>query len=379
MKKFIPLAVSSKFGLCGLPLRADTYKTCSHGCKYCFSNDRKIMEFEKTLAIANIDYVKNKLNKIFNKKDYKKDNFLDSLIANKITWHCGGMSDPFQPSEKRFKCTEDLLNITNDYDISILFSTKGFNTYGASLLPNLHTFQLSITNVYNRTDIEPNVADIETRLKFFNSLKDKGFKVGIRVQPFIPNVTDIKIVEMFKYADYFTSEGLKLVPQNKKHKQYLINLLNLNREDFTQMGLLNLKPEIRERLYKPFISILNEYNIPYSLADNDMHHISSSTCCCGDVLIKKSTSFHTTNMVKKYGSNYTKDDLKIELKNSGFKECIAKNLFTSNRQEGLNTVEDFLLKRYDRKTSPFSPKFLTCNKCATCKKDKKDKKGKKGK
>ena len=46
--KFEGLNVSSKFGICGLPLRIDSYKTCSFGCRYCFANGRKIMEFEKT-------------------------------------------------------------------------------------------------------------------------------------------------------------------------------------------------------------------------------------------------------------------------------------------------------------------------------------------
>lgn len=53
-KKFNILSVSSKFAICGLPLRVDTYKTCSFACKYCFSNCRKIMEFEKNLQIGNI-------------------------------------------------------------------------------------------------------------------------------------------------------------------------------------------------------------------------------------------------------------------------------------------------------------------------------------
>ena len=49
-KKFTPINVSSKFAICGIPLRVDTYKSCSFGCKYCFANHRKIMEFEKNLA-----------------------------------------------------------------------------------------------------------------------------------------------------------------------------------------------------------------------------------------------------------------------------------------------------------------------------------------
>ena len=43
LKKFNGLNVSSKFAVCGLPIRVDTYKTCTFGCKYCFAENRKIM------------------------------------------------------------------------------------------------------------------------------------------------------------------------------------------------------------------------------------------------------------------------------------------------------------------------------------------------
>lgn len=98
-KTFNPLNVSSKFAICGLPIRVDTYKTCSFGCKYCFSNYRKIMEFEKQLQVANIKSVERKLDKILNKKEVNPENFLDVLISQGYDWHCGGMSDPFQPVE----------------------------------------------------------------------------------------------------------------------------------------------------------------------------------------------------------------------------------------------------------------------------------------
>lgn len=63
MKKFNALAVSSKFAICGLPIRVDTYKTCGFGCVYCFSNGRKIMEFKKEFKVGNIDAVERKLKK----------------------------------------------------------------------------------------------------------------------------------------------------------------------------------------------------------------------------------------------------------------------------------------------------------------------------
>ena len=171
MKKFEALNVSSKFAICGVPIRVDTYKNCSFGCAYCFSNCRKIMEFEKTLQIANIQSVERRLDRIFNKKKYDNTSFLDTLIADKITWHCGGMSDPFQPVEQRYHITEQLVDVCNKYDISILFSTKSNDLYGANIRPDLHTFQFSVSNVDNRKDLEKNVPTIESRYELYKNLK----------------------------------------------------------------------------------------------------------------------------------------------------------------------------------------------------------------
>ena len=356
MEKFIPLNVSSKFAICGLPIRLDTYKTCSFGCKYCFANCRKIMEFKKKLKVANIDWLKNKLEKVYDKKEINSSNFLEVLLKERITWHCGGMSDPFQPIEKELKITSKLLELTNQYKISILFSTKTDDVYDwKNLNPDLHSFQLSITNLENRKDIEPNVPEIDKRIKLYKELKLRGFKVGIRIQPFIPGVTKLNIIDEFKDADYFTIEGLKLIPQNKEQKDYLLELLKIPREDFINIGLLNLKPEIRLKLYEDFIKKLNEYDIPYSIADNDLHHMSKSKCCCGEPLIKKSTNFNNTALFFK-NKDYNLEDVKQSLGDCA--NCNVNHLFTSNRQEGCKTIEEFYNKRFERKTSPFSKKFI---------------------
>ena len=362
MRKFEPLNVSSKFAICGLPLRVDTYKCCSFECAYCFSNNRKIMEFHKEVKVANLISVKKRLERIFINKNYKEENFLDSLIASGITWHCGGMSDPFQPLEKDLHITKELIDICNDYNIHILFSTKSDTVHNSNVRPEFHTFQLSITNVKNLKSIEPNVPDITKRLSFFKELKKEGFKVGVRIQPFIPNISGIEIVKMFEGAANFTIEGLKLVPQNKEHKEFLLNELKLSPDDFTQMGLLNLKPEIRLKMYAPIIQYLKDNKISYSIADNDLHDMGTNTCCCGDALVYKSTNFNNTYLIKKYGLKYSQEDLLKELEKSNLGCCKANHLFTSNRQEGCTIVKEFFTKRFSRKSSPFSPKFLYNNK-----------------
>ena len=354
-KTFNSLNVSSKFAICGLPIRVDTYKNCTFGCKYCFANCRKIMEFGKEFQIGNIKQVERLLHKIFDLKQINKENLLEVLISQKITWHCGGMSDPFQPIEKELGITKQLIDLSNKYEIPILFSTKSNTTYDCNINPKLHTFQLSMTNIYDKKDIEPNVPSIKSRYEFYRYLKEKGFRVGIRIQPFLPNITDLKLVEMFKGADNFTLEGIKIVPQNKEHKEYILKTLNLNKDDFTQMGLLNLKPTIRLEMYKPFIKYFKENNIPFSIADNDLHYIGTNKCCCGDKLVSRSTNFNNTAMLKKYGNNYTIEQLNNELEDCA--NCKCNHLFTSNRQEGCKTVKEFYDKRFDRKSSPFSPKF----------------------
>lgn len=358
MKSFEALNVSSKFAICGLPLRVDTYKNCSFGCIYCFSNNRKICEFDKGFQVANLKSLERRLERIFEQGRYDTSNFLDNLIAQRITWHCGGMSDPFQPIERHYRITEQMVDICNRYGVSILFSTKSETVYGANIRPDLHTFQLSVSNVDNRRDIERNVPDIEKRYEFYRRLKAEGFRVGIRIQPFIPNISTLEIVKMFHDADNFTLEGIKLVPQNREHKEMVLQTIGMEQSAFTQMGLLNLKPHIRLEMYKPFVDYFTAHGIPFSLADNDLHHIGTNHCCCGDRLVTKSTTFNNTAMCQVYGKCYAKEQVDHELFESGVRDCKCNHLFTSNRQEGCTSVQDFYDKRFGRKSSPFSPDFL---------------------
>lgn len=355
IKKFNPLSVSSKFAICGLPLRMDTYKYCTFGCKYCFANNRKIMEFDKHIQIGNISWLEKKLEKVHS-HGAKMNDFLETLIEKNITFHCGGMSDPFQPCEKEYGITKSCINVCTKYNHSILFSTKSDTVYDANIRPDIHTFQLSITGAGN--DLEPNVPSLQKRIKFYRQLKNDGFKVGIRIQPFIPNITTIDIIKEFHDADNITIEGIKIVPQNEELKNIMFEQFGMKREWFTQMGLLNLKPQIRLKLYQPFIEYLESNNIPYSIADNDMHHLGTNYCCCGDNLITNILKINNTTMCHLYGNEYAKEVIDEMIFNEGVRDCKCNQLFTSNRQEGCVSVQDFYDKRFYRKSSPFSTKFL---------------------
>ena len=356
MKKFNALATSSKIAICGLPLRVDSYKFCTFGCKYCFSNGRIVGEVSKFIQVADVNNFEKTLHKVHKESKINPDSLVENLLNEDITLHWGGCSDPFQPIEGKLGITKQLVDISNKYNKSVLFSTKSDTVYGCNIDPNLHSFQLSFTSTSTNSNLEPNVPSFENRINFYKTLKSNGFKVGIRVQPFIPGITTDELVGIFSDADYFTIEGLKLVPQNKEQRNFVYNELGLPVELFTQKGLLNLKSEVRCNLYGTFIEKLNYYNIPFSIADNDMRYITSSKCCCGEPLVKKSTNFNTTAMLYKYDGKYSLEDVFNECG-----ECIlnsrAKHLFTSNRVGDCITLKDFYIERFDKKISPFSPKF----------------------
>jgi len=352
-KLFIPLKVSSKFPICNLPLRLDTYNNCTHQCSYCFSNNRQIGK-RNLNASPNIHWLKNKFKKIYDDGNVNKDNFLEVLLKNRITLHCGSQSDPFQPQELVYHNTRDIVDLCNQYNQKILFSTKNDTYYDVPLTPNLHTFQLSVSSTID-FDFEVNAPLFKDRYGFYQRLIQEGFKVGIRIQPYIPSISDVEdIVTKFDEAEHFTVESIKLVPGAKINRE-LIESMGLKEDDFTNMGLLNLKPEIRYSLYISIIKIFKKYDVSYSIADNDLHYLGNNKCCCGDNLIDNSTHFCNTELLHTIGKNYTLNDV-FNLSKE-YMDCKCSSLFNSDRRNGCVTFKDYYLDRFNRSSSTFSPKF----------------------
>lgn len=290
----------------------------------------------------------------------REGDFIDTLLDMGVTIHCGALSDPFQPCEGRFGATAGMVAATREYGQTVLFSTKTDDLRGVELDPELHTLQMSVTSADGCPELEPGVPSVEGRRRLYDDLKSRGFRVGIRIQPFVPGISDERIVRMFPDADQVTVEGLKLVPQNREHVASVLGITGLDKADFKQLGLLNLRPEIRERLYAPLIEELERQGVPWSIADNDMHERGTNFCCCGDRLVSRSTGFDTTAMCHKYSEVYGLDEV-FEEAGEDILACKVNQLFTSNRQEGCRTVEEFYHARFERPSSPFSPRFLHCN------------------
>ena len=347
-KTFQPLGITTKFFKYSLPLNMDSYRYCSFQCEYCFMKNRVVGKRNEHLK-PNIDWLKHKFEKVYDDKDINKENFLEMLLKNRITINCGTKSEPFQPCEKKEQQTKKIIELCNQYDQSIIFGTKSDRTYDVPIDADNHSFQLSITNHFNDSYLEPNVPSFEKRVAFYKELKDNGFKVGIRFEPFIPNITDIKkCLSYFEDADHIHISRLRLLPQI--NNETMLNYCKLKKNDFKNTGLETLKGEVWYAYVKDIIQYLKDNDYSYSTS---FIHIGNTDCLGSDTLAKNHTQFDTFHLKERYGDNWTLNEGLTEI--GEYKSCICNYLYTSNRQDGLKTVEEFYVNKWKNYNCKFHP------------------------
>ena len=112
----------SQIILCNLPVRFDTYRGCSHGCRYCFAQKKNdISHIERDESVDGLR------------------SFIEGKRGNETEWcdwnipiHWGGMSDPFQPVEKQIHASaKELAAQENSFIVQYGINIIG---YGDTLL-----------------------------------------------------------------------------------------------------------------------------------------------------------------------------------------------------------------------------------------------------
>ena len=167
--------------LCNLPIRFDTYKGCSHGCKYCFvqkkANIAKIQRDETVEALRS---------------------FIEGKRGRETAWcdwnipiHWGGMSDPFQPIEKNIRASYECLKLLAETQYPFVVSTKGRLAAESEYLDLLAKCNcvVQVSMVCSKYDqLEPGTPPYEERLKMVETLAGRVQRVIVRIQPYMPEV-----------------------------------------------------------------------------------------------------------------------------------------------------------------------------------------------
>lgn len=288
------MQLTSQFKFCPNAFRVDMYRGCNMGCKYCFANMEAFHETGTGLSIwreADIQDVKKKFYLAFETTKESKSVIVE-LLRHRVPLHCGGMSDPFQKREQELHLTEKLIEITNQYDYPVCFSTKASwfptNSFEKLLDRRLHAFQISIMGYHMDYvwDWESNTPSISRRAEFVDYLRrEMGLWCSVRIQPII----DIReAMYLIRYLEdlpsYYSIEHLHVIGDSYEAQRKLAKYIEENKVAhlFTQNGgVLEFKHEVKKRHAEKLIQMANKYGVKVGVADNDLHYMSQSRCCCG--------------------------------------------------------------------------------------------------
>ena len=298
-----PIGLTSQFRFCPNAFRVDMYKGCGFGCKYCFSNITNA-HGHQGFGEAKIEKIKRLFSRAF-ESDEDTNSLTVELLRNRVPLHCGGKSDPFQQREWDTGLTYKLIEISNEYNYPICFSTKTANLpdrYFNILNPDIHAFQSSILGLSDSFSKawETNTPTPRERVEFVKRLRDLGFWCSIRIQPLIDIDEALSLVSYVgNIPSYITVEHLKLLADNNAALFKLPKIYENIPFEKSPYNMRNL--EIREDIKISNIDRIkkeaNKNGVLVGVGDNDLHNLSQSRCCCG------------IDTINQYFSNYLKYNL----------------------------------------------------------------------
>ena len=250
--------------LCDLPIRFDNYSGCSHACSYCFARHR--------IDISQIS-----------KKETSKAlmNFISGARTKETNWcdwdiplHWGGLSDPFQPCEKKYRSSYKCLKIFADENYPFVVSTKGriiSDKEYLNLIKNCNCV-VQISMVCDKYDVlEKGCPSFAERLKILESVSRVARRTIVRVQPYMREVfLDVyKNLQLFKNAGAYGAiiEGMKF----KRKKDGLVKIGG----DFVYQY---------EDIKKDFLELkqkCHSIGLKIYAGENRIRSLGDSLTCCG--------------------------------------------------------------------------------------------------
>ena len=194
----------------------------------------------------------------------------------------GGMSDMFQPAEKRHKLTYETIKALNENNIPYLIVTKGAmiadDEYIELLDKDLAHIQITVTTTDDKLSTTYEKASLPSeRIKAIEKLQENGFDVQLRLSPFIPQYIDFDILNNVK-CDKILIEFLRVNTWIKKW-------FDIDYSDYTvkQSGYSHLPLEKKLEYIKNItgfkeMTVCEDEDSAYEYWKNNFNH-NSDDCC----------------------------------------------------------------------------------------------------
>jgi DNA repair photolyase len=184
----------------GMAYSLNPYQGCEHGCTYCYArNSHQYWGYSAGLEFERKIIVKQDAPALFKK-------FLEKKGWDASTISLSGNTDCYQPVERRFKLTRQLLEIALEYKQPIGMITKNSlilrdqDILQEMAKLNLCMVYVSINSLNEdlRQMMEPRTTTAKQRLKIVKQLSKAGIPMGVMVAPLIPGLSDHEIPKILK-------------------------------------------------------------------------------------------------------------------------------------------------------------------------------------
>jgi DNA repair photolyase len=184
----------------GMSYSLNPYQGCEHGCIYCYARN----SHEYWGLSAGLDFER----QILVKKNAPQ--LLEALLKKKSwvakTIVLSGNTDCYQPAEKTFEITRQLLQLFLKYRHPVGIITKNaLITRDLDVLKELAALNLVVVNISitslsesTRRILEPRTATIKKRLDTVKILSNHGIPVNVMLAPIIPGINSHEILSLAK-------------------------------------------------------------------------------------------------------------------------------------------------------------------------------------
>lgn len=284
------MQLTSQFKFCPMAFRMDMYRGCNFGCRYCYVNMNAFHEIGTGLSTwreADISKVR-KMFQTALETDKESMSVIVEMLRNRIPIHCGGMSDPFQQREWKLGLTKELIKISKEYNYPIVFSTKTASLpdeYYKLIDPKIHAFQVSIMGWSNEyiKKWECNTATARERCEFVQLLRnDFGMWCSVRIQPIINKWEAVALMlNLRDIPSYYSLEHLHVIADSWAGQEALLEHCKGSKSFVQNGGLTEVRTDVKRRNIEFLAKVANSFGVKVGAADNDLHFMSQSRCCCG--------------------------------------------------------------------------------------------------
>ncbi|HXM74212.1 MAG TPA: PA0069 family radical SAM protein, partial [Chthoniobacterales bacterium] len=184
----------------GFETSLNPYRGCEHGCIYCYARPtHEYLGFSAGLDFENKIMVKTNAPELL-RAELESPRWRPQVLV------MSGVTDPYQPVEKKLRITRGCLEVLAKFRNPVAIITKNrLVTRDVDLLQELATCNAAAVNI-SVTSLDPNLQRVleprtsppAARLEAIEKLRNAEVPVGVMVAPVIPGLTDHEVPKILE-------------------------------------------------------------------------------------------------------------------------------------------------------------------------------------